>query len=335
MKNKAGIFFLKTILLSVPVLFLIGTYIYLDPWRVIHKYEDYYQNSFVDLDRDYISTEVYLKNKDKLNYNAFIFGNSRSRSFLCTDWIKYIPGASPMHYDANGETLLGILSKIRLIDEKNGKLDHALLVIDRSVLSSAVFNHGPVYEPHPAESKSSMLVFQATFLQYYLSDYFFFKYNEYYYTKKQKKYMHKILFLDTLEYNPLTNDIYWTVYTNEMKNDPSAYIEKHKTSYVQRDTQNTLVSEKCLGAQQIRMLSEIKEIFSRKHTKYKIMISPLYDQKYISQEDIVMLDSIFGKENVYDFSGRNQYTRDIENYFESSHYRRRVALDIMNKMYAN
>jgi arsenate reductase-like glutaredoxin family protein len=335
MKNKAGIFFLKTILLSVPVLLLVGSYIYLDPWRVLFKYENYYKNSFVDLNRNYIGTEVYLKNKEKYKYNSFIFGNSRSRSFLCTDWIKYIPGASPMHYDANAETLLGILSKMKLIDKKGGSLDYALLIIDRSVLSSAEFNHGPVFEPHPAESKSSMVKFQATYLQYYLSDFFFLKYNEYYCTKKSKEYMHTMLYLDPLEYNPLTNDIYWTVYTNEMKKDPSAYVKKHHIVYAPRDTLKTLISEKCLQEPQIRLLSGIKEIFNKKQTKYKIMISPLYDQKYISPEDIVILDSIFGKENVYDFSGKNQYTRDIENYFESSHYRRRVALDIMSKMYAN
>jgi hypothetical protein len=49
--------------------------------------------------------------------------------------------------------------------------------------------------------------------------------------------------------------------------------------------------------------------------------------------DLRYLTNLFGKENVYDFSGINEYTESIYNYYENSHYRPYVADEIMKKLY--
>ena len=42
-----------------------------------------------------------------------------------------------------------------------------------------------------------------------------------------------------------------------------------------------------------------------------------------------------GKENVFDFSGINEYTNDIHNYYERGHYRPILGARLLQKVYAN
>src|SRR4051812_3079846 len=100
--KKAGSLFLNVFFLSVPVLILLSTYIYFDPFKVIWHYSNFEDHSFTAENRDYVSSDLYIRNHSKYHYNAFIFGNSRSLSFLCSDWKNYIPNAVPFHFDGSG-----------------------------------------------------------------------------------------------------------------------------------------------------------------------------------------------------------------------------------------
>jgi hypothetical protein len=81
------------------------------------------------------------------------------------------------------------------------------------------------------------------------------------------------------------------------------------------------------------MLQSISKIFRKHNTNFKIIISPLYDQVKIAPRDLNMLNKIFKRENVFDFSGINQYTSDFHNYYETSHYRPIIAEKILEKIY--
>jgi len=82
----------------------------------------------------------------------------------------------------------------------------------------------------------------------------------------------------------------------------------------------------------VQMLHDIKNIFERHHTDYKIIISPLYDQVKFSTADQQILHILFGN-RLYDFSGENEFTCQIQNYYEESHYRPHVANAILDSIY--
>jgi len=46
-----------------------------------------------------------------------------------------------------------------------------------------------------------------------------------------------------------------------------------------------------------------------------------------------MLIDVFQKENVFDYSGKNEWTEPIGNFYETSHYRPFVARRIMSQVY--
>ena len=80
------------------------------------------------------------------------------------------------------------------------------------------------------------------------------------------------------------------------------------------------------------MLKDILSILIEQKTKYKVVISPLYEQKKFSEADQKILQDLFGT-HLYDFSGENSYTTSKHNYYETSHYRSFIADSIMQKIY--
>ncbi len=77
------------------------------------------------------------------------------------------------------------------------------------------------------------------------------------------------------------------------------------------------------------------KILKENNTKYKIIISPLYNQIPLSNGRKEILFNIFKEENIYDFSGENCYTKFIYNYYETSHYRKFIGDKILDKVYNN
>ena len=66
----------------LPLLLLLAGYIYYDPFKILKPYKDY-SYPYVIPNRDYVSTEVFLKNEKQQDYNSFIFGiNSNIPSYI-------------------------------------------------------------------------------------------------------------------------------------------------------------------------------------------------------------------------------------------------------------
>jgi len=86
---------------------------------------------------------------------------------------------------------------------------------------------------------------------------------------------------------------------------------------------------------QMDLLNDMASIFHKQKTDYRIVISPLYDQLKLNAGDLETLRRIFGTENVYDFSGINEITKDYHNYYENSHYRPHVCTSILDEIYKN
>tara|TARA_B100000787_G_C16118933_1_gene261734 strand:- start:397 stop:831 length:435 start_codon:yes stop_codon:yes gene_type:complete len=114
--------------------------------------------------------------------------------------------------------------------------------------------------------------------------------------------------------------------------DTDAYYNKNKNIFYARSS-NEKYSQPLLDLKKIKVIEEIKKIFVLNKTSYKIIISPLYDQKKINRTDLNILKRVFDEENIFDFSGKNTITEDKYNYYESSHYRKKVGKQILNIVY--
>ena len=115
----------------------------------------------------------------------------------------------------------------------------------------------------------------------------------------------------------------------EIKRDSISYYSNLKRIIV-RDTNNInyKVTEK-----EIFMHSEIIKIFNKHKTNYKIVLSPLYNQIPFNSKRKLILNSLYKPNNIFDFSGVNEYTNKIGNYYEASHFRPIVADQILKEIY--
>jgi hypothetical protein len=329
--------FLKTLLIFfIPFIVFILIYLVTDPFKIFYEYDNYYaKDDFVSLNRSVINTKTYLKNRKDIQYNAFIFGSSRTIAVSTKDWIKFLPDdAKPFHYDGNAEVLYGINHKIKFIDIKSDSIKYAIIFIDQMLLGDMANNVDHLYIEHPLVSSESWLGYHLVFIKAFLNPKFFFGYYYFKYTGKYKKFMgSKILNLKYPNiWDPITSDLFLGLET-EIKNDSIGYFSKRLNMI----NLKKIVKPKDLqpNDQEIELLVEIKEIFDKHKTDYKIVSNPFISQFPLCVEQKELLKKIFGKENVFDFSGKNRFSLQIHNFYDASHFRPKVAREILKEIYTN
>lgn len=317
-----------------PFFALLVSYVWLDPFKVIWHYDNYYViGDGASVNRSFVSTMNYLNKRNTYHYDSFILGNSRSIFYRIDDWKHYIPAnASCYHFSESGGSVNGIYFKCRLIDEKNDTIKNALLVLDHSIFES-LEQEGHLFMMPPAlTGYKNTIIFHAENFMQWMNLRFLAMWIDYKITGKYKEYMENYISKGTNYnyYNPITNEEPRTVQDNLI--DAGKYYDKNRMKDFYNKQKHS-VSSRILDKERIIVLKKIKQIFDKHHTNYKIIISPLYDQVKLNPMDYNSLCAIFGKKNIYDYSGVNKWTSDYHNYYESSHYRPNVASEIMKEIY--
>ncbi len=310
---------------------MLVVFIVTDPFLIIHQYNDYTKTYHLVINKDFISGETYINKRKKYRYNSFVFGNSRTLAYPIKSWQKYLDkNAVPFKFDASSETIFGIHSKIKYIDAQKDTIQNALLIFcqGNTFLTTEDSDDVP-FMKHPKISQTSNLNFYSKFIRiffdpkllfYFIMQPFTDKYNYFYPDNFGIK-------LDTIN-----NDCVMQLWEKELKDGEKSYYEYRKKIFYQRSPLNNYNKAE-IAAKQIAMLKEMKQLFDKHKTKYKIVISPLYNQIYFNKTDMKFLQAIFGAKNIYDYSGINNYTNKMKNYYENSHYRSNVGDSIMSEIY--
>ena len=328
-------FLYKTIKFIFPILLIVLVLIYIDPFKVYRNYEKYYQNNFIELNRETVCTRTYNKYRELKNFNSFIFGSSRSQAFKCEEWVKYLDDKSTLfHFDGSGEGIYGVSNKIRYIDELGDTIKNALIVVDRTLLMVNKNRDGHLWISPPELSNESNIEYYNTFLKAQVNYKFLFAYVDYSFSNKYKEYMGKLI--RDSKYPEISNDTncdIWYGYDKHIKTDSLGYYKGliDKGVFYKRPIKKTWDSE--ITKLETTQLESIKAIFKKHNTNYKIVVSPVYDQIPLEEKQVELLNKIFGKENVYNFSGINELTMPISNYYEDNHYRPIVANKVLKIIY--
>lgn len=332
---KKIVIFFSPFGLIVPIILF---YLCTDPFMVIYKYNSYFISGkprYVCLNYDYVAVETFLNNYPKYKYNSFIIGNSRSRFYEMEKWSEYIGTDHGFHFDASSESIYGIEKKMEFLDAMQVKFKNVLIILDHNTLMKVTNNEGYLFISHPLMSQQNILSFHFEFFKAFISMKFLIAYTDYKLSGKVKNYMIKGDVLDTIphEYNVKYNEMKLKVFEDMIKLSPSKYFNKTRMKrFYDRDTIRKY-SPEVIGKEQTVMLKNIHNILIKHASNFKIIISPLYDQVNLSKKDLERLRSIFGKENVFDFSGINSFTSNYQNYYEESHYRPLVGNSILDVIY--
>jgi hypothetical protein len=329
-------FLTKLAFFSIPGVTIIAalliSYVYYDPFKVIRKYPDY-SYPFVITNRDYISTEMFIKNYSKYHYNSFIFGSSRTMGFKMASWHRFLPpDAVTFMFDASAESVYGIDIKLKFLDSMHIKMNNVIFVFDRDVTFKTAENSSEhLYIKHPLLSGQNMLAFQATFFKAYLSMKFLRHFYEYEFTGKYKTNMTGFIEFRKIRYDTVTNEQKILDQEKEIAENPVGYYERRRHLFYDRPSERTDSSER-IKKPHLQMLQEIKKILEKNNTNYKIILCPLYEQIKFNKKDLAILQQVFPG-HLYDFTGKNEFTDKITNYYETAHFRTVVGDSILEIVY--
>lgn len=331
-QNSYKKFFQQALLFSTPLLLLVLSYLIFDPFHILYAYKSYPDNLGKSLNRDRISTQMFLNNNPKYHYQSFIFGSSRSSVFYANDWGKYINDTNVFHFDASCETVSAIDAKLKYIDKAENSIKNALFVWDNSIFAYEQDTSGSVFIQDCRVSGVPKWKYHKVFFNAFLSNAFFVRYFDYKLFREFKPYMNGYLENRKIVYTPVHNDFVFQSYIDDIQKDSVKYYSQDY--FYERDTIKK-VSDAVIKPYQITYLKSIKAMLDKHKTTYQIIWGPMYNQLYINPKDREIIENIFGKDKFHDFAGQNKFTNDKRNYYEIFHYKPQVAQEILREVYLN
>ena len=328
----------RCFLLAMPLIALVIAYAVLDPFMVVRAHADYYPGQYgVFPNRDWVSTRLLPPAAGASAPDSFIFGNSRSMAFEADDWRPYLrPGARPYHFDASLESLYGVWSKIRYLDGHGYRLENVLLIVDADLLRQAIHaDQRALFRKTPSVDGSSWVTFHLAFVEAFLSRGFFMKYFDFVWSGHHRPYMDGAIDRRYFVHRPESNDLSFAPLEAEIEKQGEQYHRSRASIFDAPIEGVGTPTQPVLSGEQRRMLQELERIFAKHGTAIRIVVSPLYDRRPLAPSDRAALQQIFGRANVFDYSGSNAFTEDRHNYYEASHYRIGVARNILRDAYGS
>lgn len=323
----------KILLLALPLIAVLISYIIWDPFRVLYHYTNFSYNLVSIPNRDYISTQMYLNNYEKSKYKSFILGNSRTIAFPSRSWTPYIGDSLSYHFDASTESLFGVWKKLQFIEAHGSEIKNVLLICDASLLEQTHDAEAAIIRKDPRLLGQSPLGFQLSFLRSYLSDYYFYKYIKRRFRGEYTPDMHDVFASTPIVMDSVNNELSWPELEQKIKTDSQTFYG-HNT-YLANQVVHPKIASAVIGGEQRQQLVAIHNIFKSHNTNYHLIISPLRNQEQLNPADLNYLEQIFGEAHVHDFSGSNEFTRQTGNYYEASHYRPILGRQILRLIYGD
>jgi hypothetical protein len=322
--------------LGLPLLAALMFYVVKDPFRVLRDYDfgDYYdQVAPSELNRDYVSLKLFRKYYPSKQFDAFIFGSSRSFPFHCDTWARLVPGARPFHYPAASENIYGIARKLTYLDEQGVHIRHAILEVTLG-LAGAGPRSDPTHRLPRELTNDGWLEFQSTFLKGYFTDLYFLRYASYFATGGLNPFNRDVLNeRGVVRIDPETNDYFFARSDRELAADPEGYYRSHAAGFPPRDASTGKCDDAVIGDAQRAVLRELRAVLAKQGTDYRVLLTPLYEQPCVSRDDIRALREIFGDAQVFDFTGVNELSAEKTNFYDYGHIRPFVADQVLERMY--
>lgn len=326
------LFLIKLLLLALPFLSIIILYFIKDPDMVLRKYKRF-DNSYVILNEAYVGWQNYIQNRDSIQFDSFIMGNSCTMAYKTYEWEKHLSATcKAVRFFDNSESIGGVLQKLEVLESEKAKLNNILIIIDKKSLIDTLPQSSTVHLFQPKAAGISKIEFHMRFLQEFFYPNYLFPYLEYLITGKYSKRMKNIIRENAPLREPYTNNCI-NPREKEIADKGEEYWKEHKYEFARERAYAGIEEEPVINKAQIVILRKINCIAKKHSSNIILIIGPDYYQKRINQDDIQMMKSILGENSVFDFSGINKITEDYHNYYEPGHYRPVAGAIVMNDIY--
>lgn len=317
-------FFLSFILIIVII----------DPYKIFWNYKTNDYNDFiVPFNKDVVTTRLLIENSKVENYNSFILGSSISQAFETNHWKKYLTKRDTIfHMSAYDENLIGTYGKLKLADNLNLNINNVLWVLDVGGFNTVNYttNMAQKHYLHTGQK----LKFYFNFLKSFTKIKFFISVVDYSLFSTYRNYMGSYIEKKKLKRNLITNDQDYQHYEEEIKKDSLLFYNKKRLKkFENRQTKTPRVVNFIKNDKQRKLLKKISTIFKKHNTQLKIVLPPSFEEFEMSSSDIFFLQKLFGKNVIFNFTGRNHFTKSIGNFLDESHFRTPIAEQLLAIIY--
>lgn len=321
--------------LIVPIITLLSIYYWTDPFKILKPFDI---NDIDATNREYMSSELFFRNKDSIAYNSFIFGSSRAGGFNTYTWKRYLEeDAQPYLFQAWTETLTGIYLKLDYLDKNDININNAILLFDI-----------------PSTFASKQLPTEVLTLKHYQftnTNHFLYSMTQFYnFCQKPSLWISSIKKKISNTKIPYSADLITNDWEAKNKDNYDYLPEQDSLKSCSEKTRKTFlynheknknkpqkVGNQLINNEFLSILEDIKEILSKHKTNYHIVISPAIcsSNPRINQEDLVIIEELFGKDKVHNYSDCNDLTIDYNNFSDPGHFGLRVGYLIFEDIYKN
>ena len=321
-----------TIGIAIPLVILLAIYLWTDPFRCLHAFDI---NDVDVTNREYLSTELFLRNNPVYHYNSFIFSSSRGGGMNTYQWKSYLPDdAQPFLFQAWSESLTCIELKMNYLNEHDIPINNALIMFD----IPGTFSSNQL--PKEALSMKHYMFTGHTKFIYNAYQFFNFIQKPSLWRKSIKYRLHHVK--EACCSDTITNDWDNTCALN-YKELPAQDSLKHCTemtrttffSTIEHSGYKVSVSKPVITQQFEKQLRHIRAILNENETDYHIILSPgyCYTNPEVNPQDLKLLQEIFGSSRVHNYTGKNELTEDYNNYSDPGHFGLRVGFLIIEDIY--
>ncbi|MBQ7191641.1 MAG: hypothetical protein IJS00_02065 [Paludibacteraceae bacterium] len=329
--------FLLSILViaGVPMLIALGLYLWTDPFRTLHPFDI---NDTDATNREYASTELFRRNHSTYHYNAFVFGSSQASGLNTYTWALYLPdSASTFLFQAYAETITGVKQKVEWLDKQNAHIDYSLVLIDiPGFFSNRQYGYEAVSMKHWRLSGEPEWL-------YHTHEYLNFLQRPSFWWTNIKRTVNGVK--EPFDNDTVTNDFFaYNRYhydvlppQDSLKNCSEVTRRTFFAEVNNRTEADVKMSKAVINSRMQQILCDIKAVFDKQHTDYHIIITPAYRyvHPYLNTADLEVLQHIFGKERVWDFTTDPQLTSDYNDFFDPVHFGTRLGWYMLQDIYGS
>lgn len=312
-------FIMRTLLAALPVIIFIGAYVVLDPFKVIHRYDELPRSGdtiALGYNQGFASIKALERNLNAgRTYDSFILGSSMSQTYRASLWRTHLPqGASVFHLDASEETVQGIVDKLNYIHDKGLKVNNALIVIEEAMLHREPCDDNFLFVRPPATTDDvNQLQFQLLFFNVFKNP-MFIKYS-----LCPERYQDQMIKqrLATTNVHTHTDSINENIYTHLdslIAADPDAYYtpERLQRNYYMRPAGTDLPGITPAIESSIKLLGEL---LKRDNVNYLVVMPPRFNRQPLLPQDKAVLLRYLDASRVHDLT-RHPYADDPRAYYD-------------------
>lgn len=321
MKRDLKHFILRTLVATLPIIAFIGMYAALDPFKVIHRYDEMGCDS-VSLggNRGFESVKSLERNLAQgRHYDSFIFGSSMSQAYKAEYWQPHLPaGASIFHFDASEETIDGIIDKIEYLNHRGIKIANALIIIEEEMLHRLPNDQSFLFaRPSETSSDVSWLQFQMQFFNTYKNiDFVCYSIAPRLWQKTMLK--KDLLSTDKILHVDSINEVTHASADSLIAVNPEAFFTEKRLKHnsIPMLPRNQQVAIDSNVETKVARLAQLLKA-GGKH--YEVIVIPRLNRNYLMQWDLTILQEYLGIEHVHDMTRHPLSNNPLAYYDQPAH----------------